>query len=53
MKRYVQEFAKDELKCCSEARKEIIEKILEYCEMGLLTDFQAIERIVDSYKGNV
>ena len=49
MKRYVKEFANDELKCCTEERKKIIEHTLDVHKRGLITSFEAIKIIVDSY----
>lgn len=49
MKRYVKEFANDEMKYCSEKRKEQIEKILRNYEKGMITSLEAVKGIVDSY----
>lgn len=49
MKRYVKELALAEMKNCSVARKEKIEKAVNMCERGYITDFEAVKLIVDSY----
>ena len=49
MKRYVREFANDEMKDCTERRKLYIEKLLEHYERGYFTPFQTVELIVNSY----
>ena len=49
MKRYVKEFANDELKCCSEKRKMEIERILNVHERGLITSFETVALIVETY----
>ena len=49
MKRYVTEFAKDEMKCCTEERKAKIQHILKNYERGLITSFEAVKTICDTY----
>jgi hypothetical protein len=49
MKRYVKEFANDEMKCCTKERKEKIQHILKMYEKGLITAFEAIKSICDTY----
>ena len=49
MKRYVKEFANDEMKCCSEERKTEIQHVLDVYKRGLITSLEAIKAIVDSY----
>lgn len=50
-KRYVREFANDEIKNhnCSEKRKLYIEAVLKHYEMGIIPTFEAIQMIVNSY----
>lgn len=49
MKRYVKEFANDEMKCCSEERKTEIEHVLDVYKRGLITSLEAVKLIADSY----
>ena len=49
MKRYVTEFANDEMKCCTEERKAKIQHILKSYERGLITSFEAVKSICDTY----
>lgn len=49
MKRYVREFANEQMKSCTEKRKAYIEKAVRYCERGIITSFEAVELIVNSY----
>lgn len=49
MKRYVKEFAMDEMKCCTEERKADIKRILRNYENGMITAFEAVESICDTY----
>ena len=51
MKRYVREFANDEIKnhSCSEWRKSYIGAVLNHYERGVITSFEAIQLIANSY----
>lgn len=53
MKRYVEEFANDVVKSMSlapptirESIKSDIERTVKYCELGLISDFEAVEYII-------
>ncbi len=50
MKRYVKEFANDEMRGTSDKRKEEIMHILWACENGLITSYEAICSICEKYK---
>lgn len=50
MKRYVEEFANDEMKEASDERKEEIKRILWACNGGLITSYEAICTICGKYK---
>lgn len=49
MKKYVIDFAKDEMKCCSNRRKAEIQTILKNYENGILTSIEAVKSICDTY----
>lgn len=49
MKKYVIDFAKDEMKCCSNRRKAEIQAILKNYENGTLTSIEAVKSICDTY----
>ena len=49
MKKYVLDFAKDEMKCCSNRRKAEIQTILKNYENGLISPMEAIKAICDTY----
>lgn len=49
MKRYVKEFANDEMECCTEERKEKIQHILKVYEKGMVTPFETVKMICDTY----
>lgn len=49
MKRYVKEFANDEMRCCTEDRKRRIKRILKRYENGIITSFEAVKSICDTY----
>lgn len=49
MKKYVLDFAKDEMKCCSNRRKTEIQTILKNYENGTLTPIEAVKSICDTY----
>ncbi len=49
MKRYVKEFANDEMKKCSNKRKSEIQTILNNYERGMITDLEAVKSICDTY----
>lgn len=49
MKQYVVDFANDEMECCSEKRRLKIRHILVVYERGLVTSFEAVRMICDSY----
>lgn len=49
MKRYVREFANAEMKCCTEGRKAKIQNILKAHEKGMITSFEAVKMICDTY----
>ena len=49
MKRYVKEFANDQMRYCSEKRKLYIEQVMRTYERGIITSFEAVELIVNSY----
>lgn len=49
IKRYVKEFAADEMKCCSEKRKALIKRILRHYENGFITALEAVKSICDTY----
>lgn len=49
MKRYVKEFANDEMKSCTEERKVKIQHVLEVYEKGLITSLEAVKMICDTY----
>lgn len=53
MKRYVKEFANDEMKCCTEERKQKIQKILEVYERDMITALEAVKSICDTYYDNL
>lgn len=53
MKRYVKEFAKDEMKCCTEERKQKIQNILKFYESGNITALEAVKSICDTYYDNL
>ena len=50
MKRYVKEFANDEMKNCSPERKEKIEIAVRAHERGYITAFEAVRLIVASHE---
>lgn len=45
MKRYVKEFANDEMSCCTERRRKQIRKILAMYESGIITAREAVAGI--------
>lgn len=49
MKRYVKEFANDEMKKCSNRRKSEIQAILNNYERGMITALEAVKSICDTY----
>lgn len=49
MKRFVKEFANDEMKCCTDERKVKIKHILKVYENGMITSFEAVKIICDTY----
>ena len=49
MKRFVKEFANDEMKCCTDVRKAKIQRVLKAYERGLITSLEAVKLICDSY----
>ncbi len=49
MKRYVKEFANDEMKKSSNSRKSEIRAILNNYERGMITDLEAVKSICDTY----
>ena len=49
MKKYVLDFAKDEMRNCTNKRKSEIQAILKTYESGLITSFEAIKSICDTY----
>ena len=49
MKKYVIDFAKDEMKNCTNKRKMEIQAILENYENGLITSLEAVKGICDTY----
>lgn len=49
MKRYVKEFANDQMKHCTEERKSYINTVLKHYKKGIITSFEAVELIVNSY----
>lgn len=49
MKRFVKEFANDEMKCCTDERKAKIQHVLKMYEKGLITSLEAVRAICDSY----
>ncbi len=49
MKRYVKEFANNEMIKCSNRRKSEIQTILNNCKRGLITDLEAVKSICDTY----
>jgi len=49
MKRYVKEFANDEVKKCSNRRKAEIQAILKNYERGMITALEAVKSICDTY----
>ena len=49
MKKYVIDFAKDEMKFCSNRRKAEIQAILKNYENDLITSIEAIKAICDTY----
>lgn len=53
MKRYVKEFANDEMRCCTEERKEKIQRILKVYERGMITALEAVKSICDTYYDNL
>ncbi len=53
MKRYVKEFADDEMKCCTPQRKLKIEHILKIYENGIITELEAAKSICDTYYSNL
>lgn len=53
MKRYVIEFANDEMRCCTEGRKEKIQRILKVYTSGMITALEAVKSICDTYYDNL
>lgn len=53
MKRYVKEFARDEMLCCTEERKRKIQKIVKFYERGIITALEAVKSICDTYYDNL
>jgi len=49
MKRYVKEFANDEMRKCSDRRKSEIKAILNNYERGMISDLEAVKCICDTY----
>lgn len=49
MKKYVLDFAKDEMKCCSNRRKSEIQAILENYKNDVITAIEAVKAICDTY----
>ncbi len=49
MKRYVKEFANDEMKKCSNKRRSEIQTILNNYERGMITALEAVKSICDTY----
>lgn len=49
MKKYVVDFAKDEMRNCTNKRKGEIEIILKNYERGMITSLEAIKSICDTY----
>ncbi len=53
MKCYVKEFAKDEMKCCTDKRRTEIIQILNNYERGIITALEAVKSICDTYYDNL
>lgn len=49
MKKYVLDFAKDEMKYCSNRRKAEIQTILKNYENGSITAMETVRAITDTY----
>lgn len=49
MKKYVIDFAKDEMKDCTNKRKAEIQAILKSYENGMITSLEAVKSICDTY----
>lgn len=49
MKRYVKEFAKNEMRNCTNKRKAEIQTILKNYERGMITSLEAVKSICDTY----
>ena len=49
MKKYVLDFAKDEMRNCTNQRKSEIQTILKNYERGMITSLEAIKSICDTY----
>ncbi len=49
MKKYVLDFAKDEMRNCSNRRKAEIQTILKNYENGYITAMEAVKSICDTY----
>lgn len=49
MKKYVIDFAKDEMKCCSNRRRAEIQMILKNYENNAMTAMEAVKAICDTY----
>ena len=55
MKRYVKEFAADRIKSLAYANEDVKQKALErinkviyLCERGMITDFEAVQQIIEA-----
>ena len=49
MKKYVLDFAKDQMKYCCKRRKAEIQTILKNYENGMMTALEAVKSICDTY----
>lgn len=49
LKKYVIDFAKDEMRNCTNKRKAEIQVILKKYESGLITSLEAVKSICDTY----
>lgn len=49
MKKYVIDFARDEMRNCTNQRKSEILKILKNYERGIITSLEAVKSICDTY----